>query len=103
MAQFMNSVEERIGRVLARLFPQLFERHVAWAFPDGKVAAVSADGRFCDLYLNAADVIGGVNALTKDVPIAPGVTVAVGNEVIVLRRAPRDLIVMTKKVPNASA
>lgn len=104
MAQFMNNVEERIERVLVRLFPRLFERHVAWAFPDGKVASISAGGRFCDLYINHANVIEGVNAKTRDVPIAPHVgTLAVGDEVIVLRRAPRDLIVMTKKVPNASA
>lgn len=101
---WLNKLDEAVGRSLARLFPQLLERHVIWAFPDGKIASVSADGRFCDLYINAADLIEGADALTKDVPVAPHVgTLAVGDEVIVLRRAPRDLIVMTKKVPNASA
>ncbi|WAH38242.1 hypothetical protein [Alicyclobacillus dauci] len=60
---------------------------------DGKVNAVASDGLHADVFINAASTV------TASVPIANGITLAVGDEVVILNRAKkRDLIILYKKV-----
>lgn len=90
-----NQWYQGLKRLVAKLVDQRIDERGLdnhKAFPDGKVAAVSADGKRADLYIN------GDATATKNVPIAPHVgQLTVGNEVIVLRRSPRDMIVLSKK------
>jgi hypothetical protein len=95
---FRDFFEQRVEAIVDRIFSRLLAKYIGWAFPDGRIASVSADGKRADIYLNNADVIAGTDAKTLGVPIAPHVTgLTAGNEVIVLRRGMRDMMIIAVK------
>lgn len=87
---------EGLGRALRPFVKQMMVEEGAlnknmWSH--GKVASISADGKRADVYLNAATIA------TTAVPLVPQIvgTLAVGDEVVVLNMAYRDLVIMFKK------
>lgn len=86
---------QELKDITTELVMRILKKHGFFnLYDDGKINALSADGKTADVYIN------GDTTVTPSVPIRPGLTLAVGDEVriININFNKRDKLIDHKKV-----